>query len=167
METQKAVAAYLATLVGLADSSMRVYAAYLRTFAAAFPTLPTDRDALERYLEGVAKTQSSRTIVRRTIGRLFAYLVEQGELAESPIPRGKVGRPKKRVPVRADEMVWTTRVKLVRDHAGRVTGFEFLAELCTVDDKGRSSVVGTVGPIRTANVQDLKRDLTDDPPDPS
>ncbi len=104
MQTEKAVTRYLESLKGLSDGSLKVYTAHLCKFKAAFVELPGgeipgDQDDIERSLLRASKSKASRIAMRRTIGRMFEYLVAQDEIAESPIPRAKVGRPRK--PARA------------------------------------------------------------------
>ncbi len=164
MRTEKAIAAFLGNLVGLSDGTMTVYQSQLARFAVAFPELPTDRDVVDLFVTESSSSRESRTMMRRTVGRMYEYLVAQGEIAESPVTRLKVGRPKKSVRVRVDQLDAVSRLRLIRDSAGHVTGIDLTTELRVTGDDGKTSVVGTVGPIRCANVQDWKPPPSDDPP---
>lgn len=70
------------------------YQSYLRHLADEYPELPTTTAQIEAYLARRGETPGARGEVFARIQIFYAYLDRAGILSPTPVPRGKMGRPK-------------------------------------------------------------------------
>ena len=83
---------------GLSPGCIRRYSAHLKHFVLSFPdSLPWEWDKIEWFLNRVIRKKDARPQVRKSLQVLYKYL-ERKDYGKTPIPPGKVGRPRKMLP---------------------------------------------------------------------
>jgi len=96
METRQAILLFVADCRdrGLSQSTIRGYQSHLKYFELAFPELPTEFLAINRFLTRDIRKKSARYNIRKTLLALYKFL-ERQEISPNPIPKLKIGRPRK------------------------------------------------------------------------
>lgn len=82
---------------GLSPYTIKTYRAYLRHFAVENPIIPTDTKIVENWLSvrGESLDGGKRGNVCKMLQSFYDYLWRSNVIASSPIPPGKIGRPRK------------------------------------------------------------------------
>lgn len=97
METQSAINGFIKNCQerGLSRSSIATYTSHLRHFALAFPDgVPLDWAEIDWFLTKKIRKKDARPQIKKSLQSFYKYL-ERENIAKSPIPPGKRGRPRK------------------------------------------------------------------------
>ena len=81
---------------GLSPYTIKTYRAYLRHFAVENPIIPTDTKIVENWLSvrGESLDGGKRGNVCKMLQSFYDYLWRSDVIPSSPIPPGKMGRPR-------------------------------------------------------------------------
>ena len=82
---------------GLSPSTITGYNTYLKHFAAENPELPTDPEIIEKWLLARGESFQKRGDALKRLQSFYDYLWRIEAVSASPIPPGKIGRPRKPV----------------------------------------------------------------------
>ena len=96
MKTQDAINSFLKHCRerGLSLRTIESCSSHLRHFNLAIPELPLEFAPIDRFLTRVIRKKSARYEIRKTLLAFYSFLDKEG-IGSNPIPRLKVGRPKK------------------------------------------------------------------------
>jgi len=78
----------------LSPNTIKTYHTYLRHFAAENPIIPIDPIIIEKWLSARGESFEKRGMVLGRLQSFYDYLWRSDVIASSPIPPGKMGRPR-------------------------------------------------------------------------